>query len=137
MATAGGVVTFTLAEEEASCHTTPPCIHVPALQAGGTVPLRVQVIILSPLAPHPNTSVLTIALCSAVHPCAVGAAAPLLIICVRRMGAATRVAAHPTPAAAHVALRHDDFQRRRCRRMDWRRPLRTCAAGAIPAPKPQ
>jgi len=52
MATTGGVVTFTLAEEEASRHATPPCIHVPALEAGGTVPLRLQVVFsffLSPL----------------------------------------------------------------------------------------
>ena len=44
MATTGGVVTFTLAEEEASRHATPPCIHVPALEAGITVPLRLQVV---------------------------------------------------------------------------------------------
>lgn len=81
-------MTFTLAEEEASCHTTPPCIHVPALEVGATVPLRVQVNFLSSqLAPDSYTTALTTALRSAVHPCAVGAAASSLSIGMRWMGA--------------------------------------------------
>jgi hypothetical protein len=36
-------VTFTVAAEEASRHATPPCVHVPTLHAGATVPVLLQV----------------------------------------------------------------------------------------------